>query len=520
MLRFKFRSGLRTMFTAAAVMALLFAGGIKAHAAETATLNSALIQGSQVVVSGTASVTSDDGVLHLYAQETYQSGAQGVEVAQAPVGTARFAFPLNKNTASSNLFKKFTIVAIKNGVPVPVSNSVYITNPEAAATHTTARRDGGIKGMLPSAQLMHGSNLADMGIKQVTYNLLLGRITNGGGISYTYNGKTYQFNSRYISEYDFVVKRMNQQGIQVTFIILNDLGADATLLHPLSRTGVAANYYALNAADQAGVEKLEAVASFLAQRYSNTGNGTVDNWIVGNEVNARQMWNYMAVSDVNVYAAEYAKAFRILYNGIKSENGNAQVYVATDQQWAKASNAKQYFGSRPFLVAFNDYVRAEGNIDWRLASHPYNVPLYDPNNWTPTGYATHDQSSRYVTMQNIDVITDFLSQPELLSPSGKVRTVKLSEVGYTSSAGEEQQAIAVTYAYLQAVSNKYVDGLILSRELDDAGEIAQGLAVGMIGVNGQHKLAYEYYKHAGEPDYVAMASALAGVDLTSRITFR
>ena len=70
-------------------------------------------------------------------------------------------------------------------------------------------------------------------------------------------------------------------------------------------------------------------------------------------------------------------------------------------------------------------------------------------------------------MQNIDVITDFLSQPELLSPSGNVRSLKLSEVGYTSSAGDQQQAIAVTYAYLQAMSNRYVDGLIISREMED-----------------------------------------------------
>lgn len=520
MFRFKSKERLLAAVAVAVAMVLFWTGGMKVCAAEKAALNSALIQGNQVVVSGTSSVKSDDGILHLYAQETFQTGAEGVEVAQAPVGTAIFTFPLNKNSAASNLYKKFTIVAIQNGVPTAVSNSVYITNPEAAATHTTPRRDGGIKGILPSAQLMHGNNLTDLGIKQVTYNLLLGRITSGGGINYQYNGKTYQFNSRYISEYDFVVKRMNQQGIQVSFVILNDLGADATLLHPLARTGVMANYYALNAADQAGVEKLEAVASFLGQRYSNTGNGTVDNWIVGNEVNARQMWNYMEISDVNQYAAEYAKAFRILYNGIKSENANAQVYVATDQQWAKASNASQYFGSRPFLVSFNNYVKAEGNIDWRLSSHPYNVPLYDPNNWTATGRATHSQNSSYVTMQNIDVITDFLSQPELLSPTGNVRSLKLSEVGYTSSAGEELQAVAVTYAYLQAISNKYVDGLIISRELDDAGEIAQGLAVGMIGVDGRHKLAYEFYKHAGDPNYVTQASALAGVDLTGRVTLR
>ena len=505
---------------ALAVLILSLFPKMEMKAAGAATLNSAVIQGNQVVVTGTASVVSEDGILHLYAQNPYESGAQGVEVAQAPNGTATFTFSLNKNSANSNLFKKFTIVAIQNGVPTAVSNSVYITNPEACATHTAARRDGGIKGILPASQLLNANYLKELGVQQATYNLLLGRITTGGGLDYQYNGKTWHFNAQVVSEYDTVARRLNDQGIQVTFIVLNDLGADPTLIHPLARDGVAANYYALNAADQAGAEKLAAVASFLGQRYSNTGHGTVDNWIIGNEVNARQMWNYMQSSGVNQYASEYANAFRIMYNGLKSENANAQVYVATDQQWAVGSNPAHYYGSRPFLVAFNDKIRSEGNIDWRLSSHPYNVPLYDPNNWTPTGYAMHSQSSRYVTMQNIDVITDFLSQPELLSPSGNVRSLKLSEVGYTSSAGDQQQAIAVTYAYLQAMSNRYVDGLIISREMDEAAEIAQGLAVGLLNGSAQPKMAFDFYKHAGDPNYLAQASAMAGVDLTSRITIR
>ena len=220
---------------------LLLAPGMKADAAAGASLTSALIQGNQVVVTGTSSVSSEDGILHLYAQAPYESGTQGVEVAQAPNGTATFSFPLNKNTANSNLFKKFTIVAIQNGVPTAVSNSVYVTNPEACASHTAARRDGGIKGILPAAQLLNANNLTDLGVQQATYNLLLGRITSGGGIDYQYNGKTWHFNAQVVSEYDIVAKRLNAQGIQVTFIVLNDLGADPTLIHPLARDGVAAN---------------------------------------------------------------------------------------------------------------------------------------------------------------------------------------------------------------------------------------------------------------------------------------
>ena len=513
----------------AAVLLLLNSGVRTAWAAETPTewvgITSCRIEGDNVQITGTNSgtISGTDSQFYLFELQPYEDaiGSRTDYIASAPkADQVSFSVPLNLGTASSRLYSKFAVAVWDGEKYTQISQMAYITNPEASATHTAARRDGGIKGILPAAQLLSASNLTDLGVQQATYNLLLGRITTGGGIDYQYNGKTWHFNAQVVSEYDTVARRLNDQGIQVTFIVLNDLGADPTLIHPLARDGVAANYYALNAADQAGVEKLAAVASFLGQRYSNTGHGTVDNWIIGNEVNARQPWNYMQSSNVNQYAAEYAKAFRIMYNGLKSENANAQVYVATDQQWAVASNASQYYGSRPFLVAFNDYIRSEGNIDWRLSSHPYNVPLYDPNNWTPTGYATHSQSSRYVTMQNLDVITDFLSQPELLSPSGNVRSLKLSEVGYTSSAGEQQQAIAVTYAYLQAISNRYVDGLIISREMDEAVEIAQGMAVGLLNGSAQPKMAYDFYKHAGDPNYLAQASAMAGVDLTSRITVR
>ena len=81
-----------TLAYAAAVVILFLFTGTDAKAAGSAALNSALIQGNQVVVTGTSSVVSEDGILHLYAQNPYESGAQGIEVAQAPNGTASFTF--------------------------------------------------------------------------------------------------------------------------------------------------------------------------------------------------------------------------------------------------------------------------------------------------------------------------------------------------------------------------------------------------------------------------------------------
>lgn len=62
---------------------IILTGSITADAATTDVLVAALIQGDQVVVTGSISTQSEDGILHLYAQEPYESGTSGTEVAQA-----------------------------------------------------------------------------------------------------------------------------------------------------------------------------------------------------------------------------------------------------------------------------------------------------------------------------------------------------------------------------------------------------------------------------------------------------
>ncbi|MBQ9643681.1 MAG: hypothetical protein IJV26_06530, partial [Lachnospiraceae bacterium] len=222
---------------AALLCAVLLAAAIpvvNTEAAAVITVTRAAIQGSEVIVQTSGQTTSDDGILHLYAQQPYEAGVQGVEVAQAAaVANAAFRFPLNKNTPSSNLYKKFTVVAIRGGVPVPVSNAMYIMNPEGCAPRFAARRDGSKKGLLPEQGASNPSLLANMGVHQIIWNLPVGNLCSGGGIAYNYNGKTYQFNSAIVGQYDNLVPKMNAAGIQVTLVVLNNLTGDQTLIHPL-----------------------------------------------------------------------------------------------------------------------------------------------------------------------------------------------------------------------------------------------------------------------------------------------
>ena len=80
-------------------------------------------------------------------------------------------------------------------------------------------------------------------------------------------------------------------------------------------------------------------------------------------------------------------------------------------------------------------------------------------------------------MQNINVITNFLQKEEMLTADGEVRPVILSELGYSSSQGEINQAAAFAYAYYAAENNPYINAILLSRQTDAGEEIAQGLSL-------------------------------------------
>lgn len=493
-------------------------------AASGVTVKSATISGANVIVKASGSVSTDDGVYHLYAQDPAMTGTQGTEVAVVNAGAdTTFTLPLGNNTANSMLYKKFTVVGKIGGTLTDLSNDMYITNPEAIATHTQTRHDAGKKGILPAAEMIRNTKaLTSLGVKQITYNIPIGNLCSGGGVNFTYNGKTYSFNSGIVGQYDVIVPAMNAAGIQVSLIVLCD-GNSGSLIHPLSR-GVSANYYMFNTVDTAALEKLEAVAAFLGQRYSGTGHGTVDNWIIGNEVNARNEWNYMSASaGLGGFAKAYADELRVFYNGIKAQNANARVYASTDQEWM-TDNAALHYGTQEFLTQLNAQIVSEGNFDWSLASHPYNFPLYEPNTLVEKSQVTHSQSTRYITMSNIDVLTDFMCQASFLNPAGQVRSIALTEVGYTSSASmgsnEQLQAANIVYAINQANANQHIDAIIINRQLSDMSEISQGLDYGLLAVNGSAKQAYTWYASAESADTIAAASAVLGKNIAASITVR
>lgn len=396
------------------VCGVLFGGGTLSveAAGRPVSISSCTIAGADVVcqLSAGSVPSSDDGKYYVYANEVYQDGPVGKVAAVVDAGTSVTAsFPLGYNTADSNLSRKFLIAVKRGGQMVQVSDEHYITNPEAIASHTSARRPAGIKGILPDLTKASKEELQDLGVSQVVYNMYVDDIcvdaTVPGAIPFEYNGQTWYFNNGMVTKFDSMIRSFNAYGMQVTMVLLNGGRSQYTqhLVHPMAQGGDCPGY-ALNVADAAGTEHLKAIGAFLGQRYSGqAGCGQVDNWIIGNEVNARTSWWYTSSTSLDFNVNVYVKAFRIMYNEMKSQNANVRIYNSIDQEWNRKSNPGSFL-AKEYLDQFNYYINREGNIDWGLSYHPYNSPLYDPYAWNgPAVWVQNSISTPYITMQNIDI---------------------------------------------------------------------------------------------------------------------
>ena len=507
------------------------------NAEEFATIESCLINARtgrvDVTMSAPGLAASDDGYYYLFEEKTYETGLTDDEYLAGEWKDVdlTFSVDLNYNSANSRLFSKFVVAVKKDGEFLPISKPRYITNPEALAKCSLPINTSSKKGLLVDPEKLRGSELDDLGVKHAAYNIMLSRILGDTSnayyptVYYTYNGRSYAFNGQVIAEYDYVFSTLTNKGISITAIILNDIHPGyMELIHPKARSGGRSPYYAFNATDEEGTEYLAAIGSFLANRYSDGIHGRVSSWVIGNEINARNEWNYIEYMDTAAYVEEYAKAFRVFYNAIRSVNSNAIVYISLDQQWGRNLYSTGGYAGKDILDEFNRNIRAGGNIDWGVGYHPYNYPLTSAKAWSTSGkagsYVLDSETTPVITIKNIHVLTDYLQKEEFLTDSGEVRHVTLSEMGYTSSAGQDLQAASFVYAYKVIESNQYIDNMLFSRETDASEEVAQGLALGINTLGGGQRSIYNAFKYvdtAQSAKYTDFALRVIGVNSWSEV---
>ena len=385
-----------------------------------------------------------------------------------------------------------------------ISKGTYVSNPQTAAEcHTPYFEASSKKGI----QGATGVYSMDLGTKQTVMNLDLKSVLKsgpgGGNVTYHYKGKDYYF-SNLLSERGTVTEYNNGKygnGISVTMVILCSYRSDyrRELVHPSARHGGAAPYYTLNSSTQSGQELYEALFSYLGEIFGQD-DCYVSNWVLGNEVNSCNAWNYKGSLSFNEYMKCYAASFRQLYYGVKTTRASSRVFISLDNAWNRAVAG---FTGKAVLDTFASYIQAEGpDMEWNVAFHPYSAPLTRTDFWNDRSNTTDSVASPFISMRNLNQLTNYLGTVEKKygRSSGSIRVI-LSEQGWTSSnCGEYTQAMAIARAYYIAEFNSRVDAFIIRAEIDDWDEMQAGLYMGLRNYGyDTKKMSYYVYKYMDTP---------------------
>ena len=310
----------------------------------------------------------------------------------------------------------------------------------------------------------------DLGVTQAIWNVRVNDIKSGE-----------------VGGEDRMLQENKENGISNTVIIQNQWQTDIPEILPVSAPAAGAVLYGFEVATAESQAAVRKVAKTWAQRYSNI----VSNWVIGNEINDSNAWNYMPQKDLTAYTTDYATAFRIWYEEIKAANPDANVYIPFDYRWNwPGGNGVGYFQAKDMLPILDSLL---GDTDYGIAWHPYSQDVTDPI-FADDPSAIDSPDSPIINMKNLHVLTDFMQQPEYLSPTGAVRHLILSEQGFNSGMGEDRQSEAIQAAYEIAKANPYVEAFFLNREKDISGG-EMGFYFGLMKADGSKKSAYDVYKN-------------------------
>lgn len=421
---------------------------------------------------------SDDGVLYVYELAVFEYAIPAdrtpivsIPLTQEPVVT--FAYN------NARLYEKFAFATKQHGALVIVGSPQFITNPELLASKNVSR-PAEMKGLQGPTHEYAFQNY-----------FMKGRSNNGHPV---------QFMSK-------------------TIALLNS-GENQTITHPLARGGAGVyntdphpvdeqfNRFMLNANDQAGVNAIVDEVSWLA------ANGTADVFIVGNEVNVRK-WNYIVWNnDVSwdYYVQQYAQAFRVIYNAIKSQNAGAEVMICIDQNWDRNRSVDRYnyVDAKDFIDMFNSQISAGGNIDWGMSLHPHPVPLTNAAFWNASDpyYKTVIKNNSMVSFENLGVVTSYMAQPQFAKRDGGTRNIIIGEMGLVNTQGEAAQGAAIAAAFQAARRNNISQVIFLG---DNHGP---GLDYTM---RGQAKAVYDALGTANEGAYMDWAKGVIGISDWSQV---
>lgn len=346
----------------------------------------------------------------------------------------------------------------------------------------------GLDGLTPST-LSNFQDLKDLGIKSMKINLLLNRVfnLNPTGLTHEFNGKTYNISPGFVENLDALIKKTTKAGIKNAFVLLIPYTKNKELArifnHPDAYLG---QYSMANVATAEGVEYYTAMIDFLAKRYSRPDQkyGRLDQWIIHNEVDAHDNWTHAGHKPVELYTEIYDRSMRMVHYTIRKHNPTAKVFASFTKHWSSAGGSLN-FKPKDILETLVKLTQKEGDYEWNIAWHSYPDNLFDPTVWNdPPAKAQFNYNTPQITPKNLEMIDAYVRQKEVLYNGKKVRTVLLSENGFSSNgaknanANQTTQAAALAY-FWKKTNNRLpsIENIQLHRWVDHPNEA--GLLFGL-----------------------------------------
>ena len=288
---------------------------------------------------------------------------------------------------------------------------------------------------------------------------------------YEFEGKKYRF-------YDYCyfykwISTQNQAGFttNVQFMISweeddsYNLGQRHVLIDEDARTKTNAYYYA-PASTGEGRQILRAFWSWVMTQLAER-NAHIDNFILGNEVNAPIYWHYSGNVNWQTKVRKYAISFYDMRKVIRSFSEKPRVSICLDHSWnhddeGRGIKAKDYLSI--FHSALTELNEGTPVDDWCLSMHLYPAVLFEPAIWQdapgfPQNLNTLSSDAYFVDGKNLSYITNYIK-----NIYGVNHRIMLTEQGFSSYRGENIQAASLAYSYYAAKYDPMVDCFILNAD--------------------------------------------------------
>ena len=448
------------------------------------TISSCKITGSNTVTL-TCKVSGAEGItLGAFAQTPYITGIKGLKPASTVKSSSqvKLTIPLNKNNSNSVLQKKFYVGAKKkDGSYRLCSSFAYIQNPQACADRKTAFPKPA-RGTKKGLKMLIGSDTyiekaRELRCSHVIADFPIEQFLSGSGLSYTYEGRTYQFSSSILS-YQNQLRKLRNSGIVVSGVFYLSSKSMTKYMMPNAANGDKSRsiIFGINTKNE-NRKELEALFSCLADYFTRDG-ALLANWIFGNESNQYRTYNYCGNQSFYEYVKDYTEQFRLFNTAVKSKWSKARTYICFDHNWNLSFDLAGSFRGKNMLSSISAYLKKHGNIHFDLALHPYPSPEQDPRFWNQSRLVTFSGSSEQYTMLNIHNIAAYVKKKY-----GNDVHIILPETGYSSvyhgANTEAQQAAAIALSYYLTEFNPKIDMIGIHRDLNDRGEVAGGWSLGI-----------------------------------------